>query len=363
MPDPKILTYPPVLYQDATATLKIFGLAASCLNSAYDDSTTYPNSVRKTRWEVALPRFRADHALTIRVRKDGPTINLIPGVTSISGGSRVYNNNGNEQTVDDWVIGIDPSVKYIEIRSEGNGATGYNPTNADSNWSRTDPKDYIYDYQWVTDFENVIAPIPGLAMTLLYVYDATFYSYLEDTPSQMLHVSQDDSGPVLGGQIQFRPDYVVGPILDNAPLWGYTGSAICGDFHPSDGQNAGTGKVDVFLKMDDKQPAELLTTLYNGSVADQGYIEIDNVEIDGYQRPAGADITTASYGYSVGDNYLYYQIFNVDTLFRPFHDWEKIALPADKPNIRQSYITDKGEIVDCDGVSVKLANLDGFKQQ
>jgi len=277
----------PVPDPGATVKINIAGLAVCCFNKKYRDPK-YP--ARKGRWEVAIPRGIEDHVLTIDIGR--------PGVLHVSSG-----------------------VKTIEIKDR-NSVEVENPKHAQKPFDRLrrDKNDPI-DYRWLLDFNEATGTTPKETplvkterLTMLYIYDATFYSELSNQSGPIVMATHLDTGHVLKGAVSPHPDYHVGPVLDKAKRIGCAATKAVADVH-SPGKDK--GQVGLFIDGD------LVKTCNQGSTPEE--MTISNMELwqpdDQRAHPPGSRVTTARYHYGRGDFFRYYELFTVPKAKR-YHAWE-----------------------------------------
>lgn len=303
----------------ATTKIEITGLAACCFNASYQDPG---GSGRVGRWEIALPR--EDHQLAIETDTLG-TLN-VPEV-----------------------------LKKIEIKDRV-GVKVDNPKHLKDPFDRQKPKlSNKYDYRWLTDFTDA-SEIPhtnptmvaGSNVTMLYVYDATCYTELEAEPTRMSLTPHDNTGLIKDEGLVPAPDYLAGPVLDNAAyFFGFVARSIIFDVHPPE---RAQGVVDIFLG------TEILTTINQGTKPFR--IDVSNMEAQGFKPPGGGTVETAAYKYGRGDFYRYYKLFRVPSYSPKFHLWSRTDR---NPGDKVSSSGDPARTGDCNGVRVdSFANLDGL---
>jgi hypothetical protein len=280
----------PVPDKAATINISLIGLAVCCFNEKYTDPK---NSARKGRWEVAIPRNIKNHFLTIDLG--------LPGILHVSS-----------------------NVKTIEIRDK-HGVSVDNPKHEKDPFDRRHPETSDpLDYRWLADFNEIsnttpkdVTRVKSARVTMLYIYDATFYSQRDEQAGQIVVASQKDTGQVVKDQILSCPDYHSGPVLDTSLPIGFIGDKILADVH-----SPGKGKGVVEIIFDDK----LERTYHQGSEPHK--LIIQNMEPpslypDEEQKiPPGSINITVDFQYGRGDFFRYYEIFKVREN-KKVHTWEK----------------------------------------
>lgn len=308
----------PVPNTEATVRIDIDGLAACCFNSAFTDPGP---PARRGRWEVALPHV-ADHQLSIEIPDLGVVLDLLPD-----------------------------GVKKIEIKDR-TGVEVSNPKNiVGGTFDRKirPTEDTKYDYRWLVDFTDrtetphvMPTMVPDSDVTMLYVYDSTFYTDMSDVVNQMTLADHEDTGLIIGNRVVPAPEHHAGPALDRSPNFGFAAPKIIIDVHHL---GITPQLVDIFF--DDN----LQMTVSRGD--EPQLIHFINREPDRDPLEGGV-IKTVRNEYGRGDFFRYYTLFNVPDGSARFHLWERI-------NRTQPMDAERAVEGDCNAVRVDAyPNLDGL---
>lgn len=277
-----------VLNPFATITIGFQGLAVYCHNPTFDDG-----SGRKGRWEIAIPRF-IDHEL----------IMSIPGL---------------------GVITIDRRVKKIEIKDRVGVPT--KPKHELGFFDRKDKaKSDSKDYRWLTNITDngeiphgtvTIKKKKDLAVTMLYVYDAVFYTKTIEDFSLVLG-THNATCPVDQGVPKPLPEAQAGKALDAiTDPYGFSAVAVGIDIQSPNG-----GVVDLIFDNGARTSFPQADGLHS--------IFMSNLEPADAKPQEGGRVTTVGARYGRGDFFRYYELFEVTGSDR-FHLWEKFPLDLAGP--------------------------------
>lgn len=299
-----------ILKPGAAVTIGLSGLAVCCHNQTFNNN--------RGRWEIAIPRFN-DHVLRVE----------IDGVGTFT---------------------IARKVKFIEIKAKESISAA--PTHeVEGDLDRKDLDKNINDFRWLTDFSHepphkTISPITKpdrVAVTMLYVYDATAYTKSTDS-SMLIRPDLEKTGPIVNGKPEKVPEATLVPILDDTQDFFFEARMVGMDIESSGGD-----AVDMLIDKANK------VTVPHGNKPQQ--ILISNLEPPPRNPNEIAEIlatrfiATDAFHYGLGDFYRYYELFDVEG--QKIHQWGKQPVTDD----------DSGANGECCCNPTKgggLANLDAF---
>jgi hypothetical protein len=305
-----------ILYPMATVSIGLQGLAACCYNESFNQG--------RGRWEIAIPRF-ADHKLRIAIDGFSP-------------------------------LEVDQGVEVIEIKARTGVPVPPKYMVGDSFNRKDRSAQDDKDFRWVTDYTNNEIPhgtvsvkeqlAPGVEVTMLYVYDATFYAkqIVPSGDGVLLHADLNKTGPVDESDRLTNIGINDGQVATFLEDLGATG-----DF----GFSAATVGMDILSPRDGA--VDILFDLVPMRTIFQGGSPQEILIVN--REPVGAStvgrlVETEDFIFGRGDFFRYYELF--DVAGEKFHLWER------HPRLE---FPGTGITGDCNSTHVALPNLDGLRRK